>query len=143
MLKSDDGGLTWPVVKSGSSSGRPLYVATNFPMDQVSSHFDVYFAGQQATCSSAGTGPHCPTDPAKWNFIPNSSLNHDINGIAFNPIPFANNYARCTWSPTSASTKWGLPRRLYLAGDPARLDDRRQRGCRNRRLAGLSIDGPG
>jgi hypothetical protein len=40
---------------------------------------------KKATCSDAPTptGQHCPSDPSNWNLLPTSSLNHDINGIAF------------------------------------------------------------
>jgi hypothetical protein len=125
VLESDDGGLTWRVVKSGSYNERPLYVATYYPMDHVSSHFDVYFAGQQATCSFDGPGPHCPTDPALWNHIPTTGLNHDINGIAVNPIPFANNclmymaadYGVYKMGPPSAAQPCGDPAAWSIAGN--------------------------
>jgi hypothetical protein len=125
VLESDDGGLTWIVVKSGSYNERPLYVATYYPMDHVPSHFDVYFAGQQATCSFDGPGPHCPTDPALWNHIPASGLNHDINGIAVNPIPFANNclmymaadYGVYKMGPPSAAQPCGDPAAWSIAGN--------------------------
>jgi hypothetical protein len=88
-LESDDNGVTWVPLKSGSYSGRPLYIATHNSMDQNPGHFDVYFPGQQVTCSDtpiATTSPkHCPTDPNKWNSLPASSLNHDINGVGLDP----------------------------------------------------------
>ena len=120
VLESDDGGLSWPVVKSGSYSGRPLYVATNYPVDQVIDHFDVYWAGQQATCSYVvtGTGLHCPSDPAKWNLIPTGSLNHDINAIAVNPIPFTNN-CMIYMAADFGVYKMGTPTAAQPCGDPA------------------------
>jgi len=88
VLESDDCGLTWLPSESGSFSGRPLYIATHNSADQNPGHFDVNFAGRQVTCSDtpiATTGPkHCPTS---WNGLPSSSLNHDINGVAFDPGP--------------------------------------------------------
>jgi hypothetical protein len=125
VIESDDSGATWTVVKSGSYSGRPLFVATNYAMDHVSTHFDIYFPGEQATCSYTGATPHCPTDPTKWNSIPASSLNHDINGIAMNPIPFTDNCATFMvadfgvykMGPASVTQPCGGPGAWSIAGN--------------------------
>jgi hypothetical protein len=106
VLESDNGGSQFPNGKaswidllagSNNIGGRPTFVATNFAVDQNPAHFDLYFAGRQITCSKTpvvSTGQRCPSDAGNhWNFLPNglSAPNHDINGIAFNPVPFTNN----------------------------------------------------
>ena len=109
VLESDIGGAqlpngnsSWIDLQAGSNNigGRPTFVATNYPMDQNPGHFDLYFAGRQVTCSKtavvATTGQRCPSDTGNhWNFLPNglSAPNHDITGVAFNPVPFTNNCA--------------------------------------------------
>lgn len=107
VLESDNGGSNLANGKSswidlqGSSDnigGRPTFLATNFSADLNPIHFDLHFAGRMVTCSKtpvvASTGQRCPTNTNNsWTFLPASSLNHDINGVAFNPIPFTNNCA--------------------------------------------------
>jgi hypothetical protein len=96
LLESDNGGVTWPVdLKACSTSGRPPVVATHTPVDQNTDHFDLYYSGRQTTCSYSATGQHCPANTNdSWGFIPaipNTNMNHDINGIAFSP--YSNNCA--------------------------------------------------
>ena len=92
LLESDDGGSTWPIdLHACSFSGRPPFVATHAPVDQNPAHFDLYYSGRQTTCSNTATGERCPANTNdSWAFIPNvpnTNLNHDINGIALSPYP--------------------------------------------------------
>jgi hypothetical protein len=125
VLESDNGGLNWIDLKAGSNNigGRPTFVATNFSADQNPAHFDLYFAGRQVTCSKtpvvALTGQRCPTDVGNhWNFLPSSSLNHDINGVALNPIPFTNNCAMYMAADFGVY-KMGNPSPGLPCGDPS------------------------
>jgi hypothetical protein len=88
VIESDDAGATWLNLQNGSFSTRPKFVSTHISADQNQSHFDLYFSGRQVTCATPGsTGQRCPTETKAnpWKFLPTSSLNHDINGIAFDP----------------------------------------------------------
>lgn len=90
LLESDDGGSTWPInLQACSTSGRPPFVTTHAPVDHNPDHFDLYYSGRQTTCSYAATGQHCAANTNdSWGFIPavpNTNMNHDINGIALSP----------------------------------------------------------
>lgn len=90
VLESDNGGASgsWFDLKAGSTSTRPRFVATHRSADQIRTHFDLYFSGRQITCSGSAPSQRCPADNGSWIFlpnVPNTNLNHDINGIAFDP----------------------------------------------------------
>jgi hypothetical protein len=80
--------LPWTIdLGASSTSGRPKFVATRPSADHNPTHFDLYYSGRMTTCSNAPTGQRCPTNVANgWTFlanVPNTNLNHDINGVAF------------------------------------------------------------
>jgi photosystem II stability/assembly factor-like uncharacterized protein len=93
VLESDDGGLTWPIdLHTGSWSTRPKFVVTHWAADQNPDHFDLYYSGRVVTCAKPPAGSNaqrCPTDSttSPWPFIPSTSLNHDVNGVAISPGP--------------------------------------------------------
>jgi len=87
LVESDDGGQTWPTnlrATAYNDPGRPVWVRTRLAIDRDPAHFDLYFPGRRVTCSNAA--PRCPTNAGEtWARVPASTLNHDINGLAFDP----------------------------------------------------------
>ncbi len=86
LIESDDGGQTWPIdLQATAYNERPVWVKTRPAADQDPSHFDLYFPGRRVTCSN--TVPRCPSNNPgeRWARVPDSNLNHDINGLAFDP----------------------------------------------------------
>jgi photosystem II stability/assembly factor-like uncharacterized protein len=94
VVESHDGGLTWPIdLKASSFSERPKFVVTHRAADQIPNHFDLYFSGRWVTCATpppGSNGQRCPTNTNNsWTFVPNvpnTNLNHDINGVAISPV---------------------------------------------------------
>ncbi len=86
LRESDDGGQTWIDLQATSNNERPVWVRTNCPTDQHATHFDLYFPGRLVTCSNSAGGLRCPSNAGEsWLRVPQLTLNHDLNGLAFEP----------------------------------------------------------
>ena len=106
LLESDDGGQTWPInLQATAYNERPVWVRTRPAIDQDPTHFDLYFPGRRATCSNSA--PRCPSNMGEtWARVPASPLNHDLNGLAFDPA------GNC---PLLMVADWGV----YRSGNPS------------------------
>ncbi len=81
LKQSLDGGATWTDLQATAYNERPVWVRTHRAADQDPTHFDVYYPGRRVVCSTS-----CSSNAGEsWPRVPNSSFNHDINGIAFDP----------------------------------------------------------
>jgi photosystem II stability/assembly factor-like uncharacterized protein len=86
LSESDDGGQSWIDLGATAYNERPVWVRTRQAIDQNATHFDLYFPGRRVTCTNSLTGQRCPTNAMEtWFRVPASGLNHDLNGLAFDP----------------------------------------------------------
>ena len=87
LLESDDGGQTWTTdLRATAYNERPVWVRTRRAIDNDPTHFDLYFPGRRVTCTNNSAGPRCPSNAGEtWARVPDSPLNHDINGLTFDP----------------------------------------------------------
>jgi photosystem II stability/assembly factor-like uncharacterized protein len=87
LRESDDGGQTWPTDLTATAfNERPVWVRTRKASDRDPAHFDLYFPGRRVTCTNASVAPRCPSNAGEtWARVPSTPINHDINGMAFDP----------------------------------------------------------
>jgi photosystem II stability/assembly factor-like uncharacterized protein len=77
VLESDNAGSTWSDLLGQPYNDRPVWVVTR-SIDP--SRFDLYVPGERKACAASGPGLRCL---AAWARVPDSSLNHDLNAVAF------------------------------------------------------------
>jgi photosystem II stability/assembly factor-like uncharacterized protein len=79
VLESDTAGSTWFDLKAQPFNERPNWVKTRMVS---ATQFALHVPGETQTCGGGTGGQRCLTT---WKRIPASSLNHDLNDIAFPP----------------------------------------------------------
>ena len=87
LRESDDGGQTWPInLQATAYNERPVWVRTRNSIGQNAAHFDLYFPGRRVSCTNTIGTQRCPSNSGEtWARVPDSGLNHDISGLAFDP----------------------------------------------------------
>jgi photosystem II stability/assembly factor-like uncharacterized protein len=88
LFESDDGGTTWTIdLHATAFNERPVWVRTHAAIDQDPNHFDLYYPGRRVTCGNTAGVQRCPSNAGEvWSRMPDTPLNHDIDGIAFDPL---------------------------------------------------------
>jgi photosystem II stability/assembly factor-like uncharacterized protein len=79
LLESDDAGTSWTDLMGQPFNERPVWVKAELVGN---TQFDLYFPGERKRCGT-GPGPRCS---AAWARVPSSSLNHDLNDVAFSAM---------------------------------------------------------
>ena len=82
VLESDNAGGAWTDLQAAPFNERPRWVRTR---KTGLTTFDLYAPGERQQCTNAITGLKCSTAAAAWVRVPASSLNHDLNDVAFSP----------------------------------------------------------
>jgi photosystem II stability/assembly factor-like uncharacterized protein len=81
VIQSNDGGIHWTDLQADPyNDGRPIWVRTE---RTTAASFSLYVPGQVESCQSYVDSWSCPING--WTRVPASSLNHDMNDIAFSP----------------------------------------------------------